>query len=305
MRRHEVDTQHQSMVVNIKLAKKGERDARKEDATLIHDGLVAAQERRHTEAESRRNHLIDWWRGSRQGNFVPENLLETTAERMQHESRPGDHFRGDTAQSIVLKPKPYKEAWVGMLDSPQHGLPIVRPLPTSNDRVPIPYRGPGVSGEKYISAAEVEQTWTRVEIAQGLGSEGSRRGWARYVGNVHFASGEWIGIQLDHMYGRNNGSIDCIHYFTCVKDKGVFGEFYFFIRSYEDDITEYPTNLILLMNDYYFQSVKDRRKGSKRARIRRGLRAENGCTGQRSLDRTRGWRAHGMQRRCACAMLAI
>ncbi|CUM64321.1 uncharacterized protein PRCAT00001921001 [Priceomyces carsonii] len=52
-------------------------------------------------------------------------------------------------------------------------------------------------------------------------------GIVKFVGPTEFAQGTWIGIELDQHVGRNDGSVNGIRYFTCVKqDKnhGIFAK---------------------------------------------------------------------------------
>ncbi|XP_053409027.1 tubulin-specific chaperone B-like [Mercenaria mercenaria] len=37
----------------------------------------------------------------------------------------------------------------------------------------------------------------------------------QFVGNVEFASGPWVGVELDLPEGKNNGSVNGIPYFRC------------------------------------------------------------------------------------------
>lgn len=45
----------------------------------------------------------------------------------------------------------------------------------------------------------------RVIVSSGMGS---RPGILKYIGETHFASGNWCGVQLDEPSGKNDGSID-------------------------------------------------------------------------------------------------
>lgn len=45
----------------------------------------------------------------------------------------------------------------------------------------------------------------RVIVSSGMGS---RPGILKYIGETHFASGNWCGVQLDEPTGKNDGSID-------------------------------------------------------------------------------------------------
>lgn len=45
----------------------------------------------------------------------------------------------------------------------------------------------------------------RIIVSSGLGS---RPGILKYLGETHFASGNWCGVQLDEPSGKNDGSVD-------------------------------------------------------------------------------------------------
>jgi dynactin 1 len=47
-------------------------------------------------------------------------------------------------------------------------------------------------------------------------------GTVRYVGPTSFASGKWIGIDLDAPTGKHNGTVQRKSYFTCREHHGIF-----------------------------------------------------------------------------------
>eukprot|EP00730_Choanoeca_flexa_P001217 TRINITY_DN10533_c0_g1_i3.p1 TRINITY_DN10533_c0_g1~~TRINITY_DN10533_c0_g1_i3.p1 ORF type:complete len:1234 (+),score=447.48 TRINITY_DN10533_c0_g1_i3:1086-4787(+) len=47
-------------------------------------------------------------------------------------------------------------------------------------------------------------------------------GIVRFVGNTHFASGKWIGIELSTPEGKNNGTVKGESYFECAENHGMF-----------------------------------------------------------------------------------
>ncbi|KAI8978479.1 hypothetical protein BDB01DRAFT_800049 [Pilobolus umbonatus] len=47
-------------------------------------------------------------------------------------------------------------------------------------------------------------------------------GTVSYVGNVDFAKGIWIGVELDRRVGKNDGSVDGHRYFTTSINRGIF-----------------------------------------------------------------------------------
>lgn len=56
---------------------------------------------------------------------------------------------------------------------------------------------------------------TIVEVPQG-------RGVVRFSGATSFSTGKWIGIELYHPNGKNDGSVNGVSYFTCKPNFGVF-----------------------------------------------------------------------------------
>ena len=47
-------------------------------------------------------------------------------------------------------------------------------------------------------------------------------GTIAYVGNTEFASGLWVGVELDTSQGKNDGSVKGVRYFNCPQKKGMF-----------------------------------------------------------------------------------
>ncbi|CAG8677120.1 14046_t:CDS:2, partial [Funneliformis caledonium] len=47
-------------------------------------------------------------------------------------------------------------------------------------------------------------------------------GTIRFVGHITFATGKWVGVELDEPLGKNNGSIADERYFDCKQNHGIF-----------------------------------------------------------------------------------
>lgn len=50
---------------------------------------------------------------------------------------------------------------------------------------------------------------------------GYKRGTLKYIGPVHFAEGQWCGVELSDASGKNNGTIKGVEYFTCPELRGL------------------------------------------------------------------------------------
>ncbi|XP_056669198.1 CAP-Gly domain-containing linker protein 4 isoform X2 [Monodelphis domestica] len=51
---------------------------------------------------------------------------------------------------------------------------------------------------------------------------GQRTGTVRFLGTTNFAPGVWCGIELEKPYGKNDGSVGGVQYFTCQPRYGIF-----------------------------------------------------------------------------------
>ncbi len=48
------------------------------------------------------------------------------------------------------------------------------------------------------------------------------RGTVRFVGSTKFATGRWVGLELEAATGKNDGSVQGERYFTCKSNYGMF-----------------------------------------------------------------------------------
>ena len=48
------------------------------------------------------------------------------------------------------------------------------------------------------------------------------RGTVQFIGNTHFAPGDWIGVELGDASGKNDGAVQGQRYFDCLPGHGIF-----------------------------------------------------------------------------------
>ncbi|KAE9346536.1 hypothetical protein PF008_g8236 [Phytophthora fragariae] len=61
-----------------------------------------------------------------------------------------------------------------------------------------------------------------LEVGSRVAFGAGKSGVVRFVGETDFASGEWVGIELERPEGKNNGELNGRVYFTCAPNHGLF-----------------------------------------------------------------------------------
>jgi len=61
-----------------------------------------------------------------------------------------------------------------------------------------------------------------LKIGQTVELSDGRIAVVRFVGQLHFAAGDWIGVELEDSSGKNDGSVQGERYFDCEMGKGMF-----------------------------------------------------------------------------------
>ncbi|KAI1388486.1 CAP-Gly domain-containing protein [Hypoxylon trugodes] len=63
---------------------------------------------------------------------------------------------------------------------------------------------------------------SEIAVGQSIRLSDGRNAIVRYVGQTHFAVGEWVGVELEDDRGKNDGSVQGERYFDCSPGKGMF-----------------------------------------------------------------------------------
>ncbi|KAI2611697.1 CAP-Gly domain-containing protein [Hypoxylon fragiforme] len=63
---------------------------------------------------------------------------------------------------------------------------------------------------------------TDIAVGQAILLSDGRNGFVRYVGQTHFAPGDWVGVELDDDSGKNDGAVQGERYFDCTPGRGMF-----------------------------------------------------------------------------------
>ena len=59
-------------------------------------------------------------------------------------------------------------------------------------------------------------------VCIGVSGRKNVNGFIRYYGEVYFAEGTWVGVELDQPYGKNSGDVNGVEYFKCPLNYGTF-----------------------------------------------------------------------------------
>ncbi|KAK3754398.1 hypothetical protein QZH41_011174 [Actinostola sp. cb2023] len=70
-----------------------------------------------------------------------------------------------------------------------------------------------------VDEAEIAE---KFELGDRVLVAGQKAGHIQYIGETQFASGWWLGVELDQPVGKNDGSVGGVRYFTCKPRFGVF-----------------------------------------------------------------------------------
>lgn len=63
---------------------------------------------------------------------------------------------------------------------------------------------------------------SELAVGQIIRLSDGRDGVIRFIGQTHFAPGDWVGVELDDGSGKNDGSVQGERYFDCTIGHGMF-----------------------------------------------------------------------------------
>ncbi|KAL7624514.1 hypothetical protein AAE478_006079 [Parahypoxylon ruwenzoriense] len=63
---------------------------------------------------------------------------------------------------------------------------------------------------------------TEIAVGQSIRLSDGRNAVVRFVGQTHFATGDWVGVELEDDSGKNDGAVQGERYFDCAPGRGMF-----------------------------------------------------------------------------------
>ena len=63
---------------------------------------------------------------------------------------------------------------------------------------------------------------SELKIGKTIELSDGRTATVRFLGNPHFAAGDWVGVELDDASGKNDGAVQGQRYFDCRPGHGMF-----------------------------------------------------------------------------------
>ncbi|XP_074872665.1 CAP-Gly domain-containing linker protein 3 isoform X2 [Carettochelys insculpta] len=91
------------------------------------------------------------------------------------------------------------------------------------DAVPLSCNLPKVTLPNYDNIpGNLMLTSLGLKLGERVVVDGQKLGTLRFCGTTEFASGQWVGVELDEPEGKNDGSVGGIRYFICPPKQGVF-----------------------------------------------------------------------------------
>ncbi|CDS40463.1 Cytoskeleton associated protein CAP Gly [Echinococcus multilocularis] len=107
---------------------------------------------------------------------------------------------------------------------PRHGLFTRRSFLKPVSEIPATTTARRISGASMgsVSSPVPDGSTGSLQVGDRVQVSGSRVGTVRFIGPTDFASGEWVGIELDEPLGKNDGTVMGRRYFTCKPNHGLF-----------------------------------------------------------------------------------
>lgn len=63
---------------------------------------------------------------------------------------------------------------------------------------------------------------TDFQVGQTVELQDGRKAMVKFVGNTLFATGDWLGVELESATGKNDGAVQGQRYFQCELNHGMF-----------------------------------------------------------------------------------
>ncbi|XP_031557879.1 CAP-Gly domain-containing linker protein 3-like isoform X2 [Actinia tenebrosa] len=138
------------------------------------------------------------------GIFAPSSKIAKEPSQPQSIARPS------SLPTPTVQQTPNQSSQAASLPHSRTSGPSSRDHSRSSSPAPSPHD---------VNEAEIAE---KFELNDRVVVAGQKSGRVQYIGQTQFASGWWLGVELDQPVGKNDGSVGGVRYFTCKPRYGVF-----------------------------------------------------------------------------------
>jgi len=153
-------------------------------------------------------------------DLVTRLLVQSAAERLSLDQVLSHPFVQNASLGSWTPPAAAAPTPAPVVSPPAPATPTVAPPAAAPATTAAPAPPPAPAA----SAPPPEPTSAGTFVAGQKVTWHGKAGTVKFVGQVKFASGEWVGVELDTDKGMHNGSVMGVKYFECTPGQGIFAQ---------------------------------------------------------------------------------
>ncbi|TRY94351.1 hypothetical protein DNTS_025810, partial [Danionella cerebrum] len=182
---------------------------------------------------------------------VKENVLEGGEKELMLESEAQEPLhRLEMVHSSCQAGMPCEVTWaVGRkktLENPYYLIPNAVRVTICPYKPTTPTPSSNASDKSSSKASEVgDEVAGDFVVGERVWVNGVKPGVIAYLGETQFSPGQWAGVVLNDLLGKNDGSVNGVRYFECQPLQGIFTRPSKLMRQPNGDGSEDPLNIHL------------------------------------------------------------